>query len=214
MTPVIPTVFATTKEEFNERLSKVSRLSRNLQIDFMDGKFVKTRSISLAELPHLNSTKNKFEAHLMVSNPEAWIHSLKEKGFEKVIFHVESTKKIEETIALVRSAGLIPYIALNPETPTEKVFPFLSKLKGVMFMGVTPGREHQSLDPKIFERIKLLRSVNKAVKIQVDGGVSDKNVVRLAKAGANYLNSGSYIAESDKPKEAYRLLVNSFKGAK
>jgi ribulose-phosphate 3-epimerase len=159
----------------------------------------------------LKKCKNKFEAHLMVKNPENWISQIKEKGFEKIIIHVESTKKLDEIIAKSKTESLILYFALNPETPTEKVFPYLSRIKGVLFMGVNPGKEHQKLLLEIYGKIKLLKSVNKAVRIQVDGGANEKNIARLAEVGVNYVNSGSLISDSENPRNEYKLLTKLFK---
>ena len=73
---VIPTVFATSKKEFDSRFSKLRDASKNIHIDFMDGKFVKSKSISAAGLPDLNRYLNKFEAHLMVQSPGKYIKKL------------------------------------------------------------------------------------------------------------------------------------------
>ena len=79
---IIPTIFARNKKEFDSKFSKLIKVSKDLQIDFMDNGFVKTRSVSLKELPSFRG-KGRFEAHLMVNNPENYIDELKKKGFFK-----------------------------------------------------------------------------------------------------------------------------------
>jgi ribulose-phosphate 3-epimerase len=203
---LIPTIFARNKKEFSEKFAKLIRVATNLQIDFMDNKFVKGNSISIKEIPNLSSYKNNFEAHLMVKSPEKYLSELKEKGFKEVIFHVESTSNIEKTIEAIKSLQMIPYLALNPETPTEKTFPYLSKIKGVLFMGVHPGKEHQKFIPETLKKIQQLKSVNKSVKIQVDGGVNEKTALQLKKAGVDYINSGSFVSEAENPRQAFNKL--------
>jgi pentose-5-phosphate-3-epimerase len=44
------------------------------------------------------------------------------------------------------------------------------------------------------------------VKVQVDGGVTHKNAMRLVLAGADMLNSGSFISASLDPTSAKRSL--------
>lgn len=207
---IIPTIFSKNKKEFVERFNKLIKVSNNLQIDFMDNKFVKGSSISIKEVPNLKNYKNNFEAHLMVKSPEKYLPELKKKGFKKIIFHVE-TKSPEKTIEKIKSLQLVPYLAINPETPTEKTFPYLSKIKGVLFMGVHPGKEHQKFIPETLKKIRQLKSVNKSVKIQVDGGVTPKTALRLKKAGVNYINSGSFISEAENPKENLTKLKKVFK---
>ena len=92
MREVIPTVFAMNKGEFDERLAKLVKISKKIQIDFMDGKFVDGRGVELRDVPNLRKYRSEFEAHLMVRNPEEWFEELKEKGFKKVIFHYESIR--------------------------------------------------------------------------------------------------------------------------
>ena len=149
----------------------------------------------------------------MVKNPEKYITTLKQKGFKKVIFHYSSTKNLEKTINIIKKNNLIPYIAINPIISIKKVLPYLKQVKGVLFMGVIPGKEHQSFLPGVYKKISQLRKLNKKIKIQVDGGANEKVIKRLAKLGVNYINSGSYISSSDNPKEQYKKLNSIFKKA-
>lgn len=202
---LIPTVFADNKKDFDNRFNKLVKISKNIQIDFMDGLFVSARSIPLSQMPDFKKYKNNFEAHLMFSNPINHLEKLRQAGFKKIIFHVE-TKKPEKTIELIKKEKLIPYLAINPETPVEKTFPYLSRIKGVLFMGVHPGKEHQKFISSVYKKIKLLRSVNKAVRIQVDGGVNFQNVKKFKELGVDFINSGSLISESENPKEVFAKL--------
>lgn len=206
---VIPTIFAHNKKQFKERFNKLLPISKNLQIDFMDGKFVKAKSVQLSAVPNLKKYKNKFEAHLMVKNPDSWIKKLKQKGFKKIIFHIE-TKNPDKTIKEIIELKLQPWLAINPNTNINKLSPYLNKINGVLFMGIQPGKEHQHFLPKVLTKIKQFRKKSK-VKIQVDGGVSPRTAPSLAKAGVNYINSGSFIADAENPKEAFNALNRLFK---
>lgn len=203
---IIPTVFAMSKTQFEKRFSKLVKISKNIQIDFMDGKFVQSKSISIKEIPNLKKFANNFEAHLMMYNPEKYLSNLKSKGFKKVIFHVESTKLPEQFIAESKKLNLKCFIALNPETPLQKISPFLNKVDGVLFLGVRPGKEHQSFVSGVFKKIKSLRAVDKKIKIQVDGGVNEKVARTLFRLKVNSLNSGSFVSNSENPKGALRKL--------
>ena len=75
-------------------------------------------------------------------------------------------------------------------------------------MGVHPGKEHQSFIPPVYKKISQIRKANKKIIIQIDGGVNEKNVKKLIKSGANYLNSGSYVSSSQNPKQALLHLNN------
>ena len=213
MNPIIPTIFAQNKKEFQERFNKLIHISKNLQIDFMDRKFVPSNSISISQIPNLKKYKNNFEAHLMVKSPESWIKSLKQKGFRKIIIHYESVNP-QKALGLSKKNKLITFIAINPETPIKRILPFLRNVDGILFMGVHPGKEHQKFISSVYKKIKQLKKINKKILIQVDGGVNEKNISRLAKAGVNYVNSGSLISDSKNPKETYRVLSKIFKTAR
>jgi len=201
---IIPTLFAENKEEFKKRFEKLI-FAKNLHIDIMSGKFVKAKSISLSQIPNLKKYKINFEAHLMIQNPLPLIKKLKQKGFNKIIFHIES-KNTEKTLSLIKQNKLFSFIAINPETKLEKILPYLSKVNGVLFMGVHPGKEHQKFIPSVYKKISQLRKLNKKIKIQVDGGANDKTIPKLARHGVNNINVGSYISNSEAPRETLKKL--------
>lgn len=202
MTLIIPTIFATNKKQFEEKFRKLLPIANNIQIDFMDGKFVKAKSFSLKEIPNLNKYKNKFEAHLMVKSPEKYLTKLKQKGFKKIIFHIEAISNQNKIIRKIRTLKMKPMIAINPETKVERI----PENTDVLLMGVHPGKEHQKLILKTLKKIKDLRKKNKKIKIQIDGGVSPKTIKKLKKAGADVFNSGSFISEAENSKEAFNKL--------
>jgi ribulose-phosphate 3-epimerase len=209
MIQVIPTVFARNKKEFAQRFQKLVSVSKSIQIDFMDDKFVKGKSIKLSQIPNLEKYKNNFEAHLMVKNPERYLLQLKKKGFKKIIFHIEALDA-EKAIRLseqTKQLGLKSFVALNPETNLEKILPVLAKTDGVLFLAVHPGKERQSFIPTVYKKVQALRKINKKIILQVDGGVTPKVAKKLAKLKVNFLNSGSFVSESENPFEAIKSLV-------
>jgi len=203
---IIPTVFSHNKKEFNERFSKLIKVSKNLQIDFMDGRFVRAKSIKFSQIPSLRG-KGNFEAHLMVKNPEKYIKSLKSRGFKKVIFHLNSGDNLK-TIAEIRKSGMKAFLALNPEDKINESCYLFQLVDGILFMGHIPGKEHLGLSPLIIPKIKETRKINKNIDIQIDGAVNLKTIGKLKKAGANIFNIGSFVAESDNPKKALDSLRN------
>ncbi|RME52598.1 hypothetical protein D6783_04435 [Candidatus Woesearchaeota archaeon] len=214
---IIPTVFSHSKQEFTARLNKIQGLTRNIQIDFMDGTFVKDKSIALRDVPNLEANPATFEAHLMTSSPRRWLAPLRKKGFSKVIFHIEATRNAEETLAIIHEAcslNLHPFIAINPSTPIERVFPFINHAAGILIMGIPPGKEHQRFLTKNYQRIRRLREKSARTPIQVDGGVLPSVAEKLARVGTDLINSGSYIATAKQPAKALEKLQDAFtKGA-
>lgn len=213
MSHIIPTIFSKSEKEFKRRFSNLIKISERIQIDYMDGKFVKSRSISLDKTPNLIKYGNIFEAHLMVKNPLSMITQLSDKGFKKIIFHIESCKKNEvfKLIKTIKDNEAECFIAINPDTPLSKISPFVKIVDGILVMGVKPGKEGQPLNPNTLKRIKEIKSMSKSVIIQIDGGVNPENARQLVKAGANLLNSGNFVSSSDSPIRSIYILEYAFK---
>jgi len=86
MKKIISSIIANSQKELNKRIIKVKNYSNWLQLDVMDGKFVKNNSLMFDfKLP---KTKCKYEVHLMIKYPELWI----KKNWKKagvIIFHID-----------------------------------------------------------------------------------------------------------------------------
>ncbi len=211
---VIPTVFARNRKQFRKRLKRLLELHRDLQIDFMDGKFVNAKGIKVNDVPNLQEYGRNFEAHLMCSEPAKYIIDLKNKGFRKIIFHYEAVKdkyKILGLILYIKNHGMKAIIALNPETDINVLNDFFDYIDGVLIMGVHSGRENRKFISKVYGKIRRLRKINRKIKIQVDGGVNLQTASKLRKLKVNIVNTGSFVSEADNPKEALRELEKVFK---
>lgn len=201
---IIPTVFSHNKKEFNERFAKLIKITKNLQIDIMDGRFVKAKSIKISQIPNLRG-KGNFEAHLMVKEPINYIKSLKSKGFKKVIFHFNAGDHVK-TIAEIRKSGMKAFLALNPEEKVNEACYLFQLVDGILLMGHIPGKEHLGLSHSTIDKIKEIRKIYKNIDIQIDGAVNPTTIKKLKKAGANIFNTGSFVAESDNPKKTLNEL--------
>ena len=97
---IVPTVIAKTSEELTRMCNGLKKYSKRLQIDIMDGKFVENKSNYGFEY---NLPKGvKYEAHLMVNNPEEWIKK-NYKKFDIIIPNLEKVKNPKELIKFVKS---------------------------------------------------------------------------------------------------------------
>jgi ribulose-phosphate 3-epimerase len=211
MGEIIPTVFCKDRRCFTKRFNKVSKVSKKIQVDIADGKFVSFKSIEINSLPSFSRSKLMLEAHLMVIHPEKYIESLRRKGFKKIIFHIEAVYDEDEFLSLadrITALGMIPVCAINPETRiTKKILDLFSLTNFVLVMGEKPGKEKQKLNKSALTKIKKIKAHSKKIIIQVDGGVTPKTAKILFKAGADILNSGSYVYESQDSKKAILELL-------
>lgn len=197
---IIPAIIAKSQKELDERIKKVS--SNIYQLDIMDGKFVKNKSLMF----NFSLLKGKkYEAHLMIKNPESWI--LKNwKKIDMIIFHLESTKNPEVLIKIIKSKKRRVGIAINPNTSFEKLEPYINKIDMVLIMTVNPGKYGSKFLPKTIEKIKKLRKLKPKLNIEVDGGIDIKTIKLVNKMGVNRFVVGSYLQKSEDPKKAIDAL--------
>jgi len=200
---IIPAIIAKNQNELNERLSKVLDFVDLVQLDVMDNKFVPNSSLFFDFF--LPQTKCQFEAHLMVQDPQSWIEKNGNK-VDTVLVHFESKYDKEIIIDLVKQKRKKFGFVLNPETSVDKLSSFIDVLDQVLIMTVNPGFYGSPFLPEMLEKIRKLRKMNKNLDIEVDGGITDKTIGFVAKAGANMFVSGSYIVKAEDIVEAIENL--------
>jgi ribulose-phosphate 3-epimerase len=200
---IIPAIIAKNQKEFEENIKKVAGFVNIIQLDFMDNKFVLNNSIDFDfKIPKTNC---KFEAHLMIENPEEWI----EKNYKKVdiiLVHFESAKQPKKIIDLVKNKNKKIGFVLNPETSIEKIKKYLDEIDQVLIMTVNPGFYGSPFLPYMIEKIKDLRKLKPYLNIEVDGGITPETISSADRAGANLFVSGSFIVKSEDIKQAINKL--------
>lgn len=206
---VIPAILAKSREEFDEKIKKIAPHADVVQIDVMDGAFVPNTTWADTDIIEHLHLPVRFEAHLMVQNPEAGaIEEWAKAGAARIIFHIEATKKAEECIRQIKKFHREAGIAINPKTPAEKIKPFLKQIDYVLVMGVTPGFSGQKFQPAALEKIKQLKKIAPHVKIGVDGGVDKTTAKKFYAASADNLNAASAIFKSKNIAKAIEELNN------
>jgi ribulose-phosphate 3-epimerase len=196
---IIPAIIAKSQQELEDKINKVKDYVEIIQLDIMDGKFVPNNSIDFDfKLPDADCI---FEAHLMIKNPEEWVKKHIQK-VDMVLAHIESCKKPKKLVDLVKENGKRMGFVLNPETPLSSILSYVDNTNQVLIMTVNPGFYGSPFLPEMLDKIKKLRELKPYLDIEVDGGVTDKTIHLVDKAGANMFVSGSYIVKSDDVKES------------
>ena len=196
---IIPAIIAKTQDELDELLVKIIDLVEVAQLDVMDNKFVPNTSLFFdIKIPE---TSCQFEAHLMIENPESWIDN-NWKKVDTILIHYESCNDPEKIIKNVKSKGKKVGFVLNPETPLDNILGFIDDIDQVLIMTVNPGFYGSPFLQEMLDKIKDLRDMKPDLDIEVDGGITDKTIELVNKAGANLFVSGSYIMKSQNISES------------
>lgn len=168
-------------------------------LDVMDGHYVPNLTFGHTVLKDIHkTTKHKLDAHLMVSNPELYIDQFANLGLHNLTFHWEACLHQDSMIAEIKKRYPSVGVSLNPATPLEVMPEYIfNNIDLLLIMSVNPGFGGQSFIEGVVDKIKKANELRKRLglsfKIQVDGGITDKNAKMLRQAGADILVAGSYI---------------------
>jgi ribulose-phosphate 3-epimerase len=139
----------------------------------------------------------------MIVNPELYLDAFVKAGAAVLTVHVEACTHLHRTLQEIKRLGASAGVALNPHTPIDQLSEVLEEVDLVCVMSVNPGFggqkfiEHSYAKVANLKEMLLKRGVN--TKIEVDGGVTDKNAQRLIDVGADILVAGSYLFNSVDP---------------
>jgi ribulose-phosphate 3-epimerase len=184
-----------------------------VHVDVMDGHFVPNLTIGPVVVSAIASAATKpLDIHLMVENNTFFVELFAPLKPEYISFHIEEEKHPHRLIQKIRSYGIKPAIVLNPHTPPESIEYLLPELDMVLLMSVNPGFGGQSFISSVVEKAKRLASlrdkINPKCIIEVDGGVSDKNIHILKDAGVDMVVAGSYVFNH---KDGKKIAIDSLK---
>lgn len=213
-----PSLLAADFTKLGEQIRETERCgAQYLHIDVMDGIFVPSISFGMPLIESIRScTKQFFDVHLMIVEPERYIKEFADCGADGITFHLEAAKDPQQVIDLIHSVGLQAGISIKPGTPLEKVYPYLSKVEMVLIMSVEPGFGGQSFLPEAYERISKIREYltehQLTTHLEVDGGIGKKNVREVMAAGADVLVAGSAVFRKRSIEENIRRFQDAFAG--
>ena len=170
-------------------------------LDVMDGLFVPNISFGMPIVSSIRKmTKKPLDVHLMIIEPERYIDKFIEIGSDILTVHIEATSKMDEILDKMKDSSIKSGIAINPNTPINKLEDYINKVDLVCLMGVHAGFGGQKFIEKTFDRLIELKSLidsrDSSAVIEIDGGVDSTNSKKLKSLGADILVAGSYIFKS------------------
>jgi len=182
-----------------------------VHVDVMDGHFVPNLTIGPVVVSAIAKAATKpLDIHLMVQNNTFFVELFAPLKPEYISFHIEEEKHPHRLIQKIRSLGIKPAIVLNPHTAPESVEFLLQDLDMILLMSVNPGFGGQSFIhsvlPKAARLNEMRNKINPNCLIEVDGGVSDKNIQALKDVGVDIVVAGSYVFKHTNKAEAIRSL--------
>lgn len=182
-------------------------------IDIMDGVFVPNISFGMPVLKAITKhAKKTVDVHLMIVDPDRYIQTFADLGADILTVHYEACTHLHRTIQAIKAAGMKAGVALNPHTPIAVLEDIIADLDLVCIMSVNPGFGGQSFIENTYKKVGQLKNLiefsKSDCKIEIDGGVTNKNANALIEVGANVLVAGSFVFKSEDPTATIADLKN------
>jgi ribulose-phosphate 3-epimerase len=183
-------------------------------IDIMDGVFVPNISFGMPVLKAITAHAQKFiDVHLMIVDPDRYIKDFADLGADMLTVHYEACTHLHRSLQSIKAHGMQAGVALNPHTNVELLRDCIQDMDMVCLMSVNPGFGGQHFIERTYSKVEQLKALideeGASTKIEIDGGVTNKNAEALVKAGADVLVAGSYVFKATEPIQTIAELKKS-----
>ena len=167
-----------------------------IHLDVMDGHFVPNITFGPPVVAALRkATDILFDVHLMIAPADPYLAAFAGAGADRIIVHAEAGPHLHRSLQAIAALGKRAGVAINPGTPVEAVADVLDLVDLVLVMTVNPGFGGQSFIPTMLPKIRAIHDMiaGRDIDLEVDGGVTAKNIGEIVAAGANAFVAGSSI---------------------
>ncbi len=215
---IAPSILSADFSRLGEEVAAVAAAGADfIHVDVMDGHFVPNLTIGPVVIKAIRkATSLPFDVHLMIAPVDPYIDEFVAAGADILTVHPEAGPHLHRTIERIKAAGAKAGVALNPATPVAAIEPVLGDVDLVLVMSVNPGFGGQSFIRSQLKKIETLRKLiddrQRAIMLEVDGGVNADTVGAVVAAGADVIVAGSAVFRGD-PK-AYAANIAALKNAK
>lgn len=210
---IIPAILPKNFREIEEKIELLIGLSKKVQIDICDGKFVPSitwpywkadqrpdenfEAILKEERGMPEWEDFDYEFDLMIDNPsEDDVRKWLSAGAERIILHLHSSKDLDPVIGVL--GGLVQIgIAINTTTDINDLKKYADRIQYVQVMGIRKaGFQRQKFEMSTIDKVKEVKQAFPNLSVQVDGGVSLETAALLKEAGVDRVVAGSAIFDS------------------
>ena len=212
MAKIAPSLLAADFLRLEKDVQLVNRCGDILHLDVMDGSLVPNISFGFSVIDQVAQIATvPMDAHLMVVHPERWFAKLAGDGVKMCSFHWEAAgRNTSRLISRIQELGMKAGVAINPDVPVSRLYPYIGKADYFLVMSVFAGFGGQKFIYETLDRVAALRSElerrGAEALIEIDGGVNLGNAEAIRECGVDLIVAGSAVFRAEDPAAAISAL--------
>lgn len=212
MLQIAPSILAADFLHLEKDIRLINDCGDVIHLDVMDGTLVPNISFGFSVIDQVARIATApMDAHLMVVHPERWFDKLAKDGVQMCSFHWEAAgRNTSRYIERLHALGLKAGVAINPDVPVSKLYPYIGKADYFLIMSVFAGFGGQKFIYESLDRVAALKAEigRKGAQglIEIDGGINQGNIRTVEEAGVGLAVAGSAVFGAEDPAAAISAL--------
>ncbi len=203
MKKIAPSILSADFSRLGDEIRAVEDAGADMiHVDVMDGHFVPNITIGPPVVASIKKiARLPLDVHLMIEDPDRYVRDFAEAGSDIITVHAEAAVHLHRTVHLIRELGAQAGVSVNPATPLAEIEEIIGDIDLLLIMTVNPGFGGQTfiegMLPKIQKARAMLDRLSPDALLEVDGGITLRNIGTVKEAGADIFVAGSAIFLSD-----------------
>ena len=213
---IAPSILSADFARLGEEVERVIEAGADwVHFDVMDNHYVPNLTVGpmVCKALRNHGVSAPIDVHLMVEPVDSLIGMFAEAGASVISFHPDASTHVDRSLQLIRDAGCQAGLVFNPAAGLEPLKYVMDKVDLILLMSVNPGFGGQQFIPATLPKLREARSLieesGRAIRLEIDGGVTPENIVEIAVAGADTFVAGSAIFNQP----SYQAVIDKMRDA-
>jgi ribulose-phosphate 3-epimerase len=206
---ITPSILNADFSDLDKEIARIAGVSDLLHLDVMDNVFVPNFTFDFDQAAAIiGSSPIPVDSHLMIADVDRLAPAYAHAGSASVTIHAEASSSVSATLRAIRAEGARAGLAVKPGTSIEHYADCVDEVDMFLIMTVEPGFGGQKFMNAMMDKVSRTRSLigDRAIWLQVDGGISLETIEIAREAGADTFVAGSAVFNASDPAEMIEQL--------